>query len=229
VLEMPPYRQPSIKSVLIHMWENTREFVRKAGTVIFTVSLVMWVLLHLPWGVTDQRASYFGQVSALVAPVFAPLGFGNWESSGALVTGFVAKEIVVSTMSQVYVGEAEEAPRASQTFGQDVADIVTGFGSAVIDSGKILLSMIPGVNLIASEPEEQDTGLGLALQGNFSPLSAVAFLVFVLLYVPCAATLGAIKHEFGTRWAWTSAAYQVTVAWVAAFLVYQGGRFLGWG
>lgn len=231
VMEMPPYRQPSVKSLLIHTWENTREFVKKAGTVIFAISIVMWILLHLPWGVSERRHSFFGEVSNLAAPIFAPLGFGRWETAGALVSGFAAKEVVVSTMSQIYLGndQGEAAPATPHAIGQDLIEIGTGFGAAVLDSGKILLSLIPGVNLVAAEPVAQDTGLSTALQETFSPLSAFAFLVFVLLYVPCAATLGAIKHEFGTRWAVTSAVYQTSVAWLAAFIVYQGGRLLGLG
>jgi ferrous iron transport protein B len=230
VLELPPYRQPALKSVLIHMWENTREFVRKAGTVILFASLVMWLLLNLPWGVADQRDSYFGRVSGAISPVFAPLGFGTWQTTGALVSGFMAKEIVVSTMSQVYLsGTVGEEPVEATTFGEDITGIGLGFADAAVISGKILLSIIPGVNLMDVEAESQNTALSRALRENFTPLSATALLVFVLLYVPCVATLGAIRHEFGTSWAVTSAIYQTVVAWVAAFMVYQGGRLLGLG
>src|SRR5512142_3228546 len=147
VLELPPYRQPALKSVLIHMWENTRQFVRKAGGPILKISIVMWLLLNLPWGVTNQRDSYFGKVSGAIAPVFAPLGFGNWETGGALVSGFMAKEIVVSTMSQVYLGNGSTAPIQSTTIAQDVISIGTGFVNASINSGRILLSILPGINL----------------------------------------------------------------------------------
>ncbi|MBN8656297.1 MAG: ferrous iron transport protein B [Anaerolineae bacterium] len=229
VLELPPYRQPSIKSVLIHMWENTREFVRKAGTMILFASVVMWLLLNLPWGVSNQRDSYFGKVSGAISPVFAPLGFDNWETGGALVTGFMAKEIVVSTMSQIYLGDEELQIVEETTLGKELLGIGQGFVEATVSSGKILLSIIPGVNLVDEESESEDTALSLALQGNFTPLSATAFLVFVLLYVPCVATLGAIKHEFGMSWAVTSALYQTAVAWLAAFIVYQGGLLLGLG
>ncbi len=229
VLELPPYRQPALKSVLIHMWENTREFVRKAGTMILGASVIMWLLLNLPWGVASQRDSYFGKVSGAIAPVFAPLGFGNWESGGALVTGFMAKEIVVSTLSQVYLGEQEIAPAEPAALGEDLLGIVTGFGEATTQSGKILLSILPGMNLIDEEDETQETALGLALQKQFTPLGALSLLVFVLLYVPCVATLGAIRHEFGIGWAITSAVYQTGVAWMAAFIVYQGGMLLGLG
>ncbi|MBI3161776.1 MAG: ferrous iron transport protein B, partial [Chloroflexi bacterium] len=228
VLELPPYRKPALKSVLIHMWENTREFVRKAGTTILFVSMVMWLLLNLPWGVANQRDSYFGKVSGAIAPVFAPIGFGNWQTSGALVTGFMAKEIVVSTMSQVYLSE-EAKPPEPVTFSEDVIGIGLGFVTATADSARIFLSILPGVDLIPATAAPDDTALGLALQKQFTSLSAMSLLVFVLLYVPCVATLGAIKHEFGTSWAVTSAVYQTAVAWLAAFVVYQGGLLLGLG
>ncbi len=229
VLELPPYRQPALKSVLIHMWENTREFVRKAGTTILFASLVMWLLLNMPWGVTNQRDSYFGKVSGMIAPVFAPLGFGNWQTSGALVTGFMAKEIVVSTMSQVYLSGEDAVTSEPLTFGEEMTGMGKGFITASIDSGKILLSILPGVDLIPADEAADDTALSHALQGQFTPLSAMSMLVFVLLYVPCAATLGAIKHEFGTSWAVISAVYQTSVAWIVALIVYQGGMLLGFG
>ena len=127
VLELPPYRLPSGKSVFIHMWENTREFVRKAGTVILKASIVMWLLLNLPWRVANKRDSYFGTFGATIAPVFAALGFGNWETGGALVSGFMAKEIVVSTMSEIHLGNSQATPAQPTTFIQDVTSIGSGF------------------------------------------------------------------------------------------------------
>lgn len=235
VLELPPYRRPTAKGTLVHMWENTAEFVRKAGTLIFALSIVMWLLLRLPLGVTDQQESYFGRMSSALAPVFAPLGFGEWQTAGALVTGLVAKEIVVSTMSQLYVGEeaaaaadAETTPALTLTsFASDLGAIAGGFVTATVDAGRILLSLIPGVNLMPAAGAAQDTALSAALQRHFTPLTALAFLVFVLLYVPCIATIGAIKHEFGAGWATFSAVYQTAVAWGGAFLIFQVGRLFG--
>ncbi|MCB0174902.1 MAG: ferrous iron transport protein B, partial [Anaerolineae bacterium] len=100
---------------------------------------------------------------------------------------------------------------------------------ATIDAGKMLVSLIPGVNLVEVEEEEQDTALSAALTANLSPLAALAFLIFVLVYTPCVATLGAIKAEYGQKWMWVSATYQFALAWLLAVLVYQGGQFLGWG
>lgn len=229
-LELPPYRLPALKGLWLHTWEKSKEFVHKAGTVILTISVVLWFLMNLPWGVETPRQSLFGQASAMAAPIFAPAGFDQWQAAGSLITGFIAKEVVVSTMSQIYVGEAEtEALPSETTFGQDVGAILVGFGTATIEAGKMLLNLVPGVSFLRVEPEAEDTALGMALTADFSLLAALAFLVFVLVYTPCVATLGAIKAEFGWKWMGVSAAYQFGLAWLLAVLVYQGGRFLGWG
>ncbi len=231
VLELPPYRLPTSHVLAIHTWENTREFIKNAGTVILAISIILWLLLHLPWGVTEQEDSLYGQFSAAIAPAFEPAGFGTYESSGALVTGLIAKELVVSSLAQIYTGVDSEEMASSETsettIMSQLAGIVVGFGQATVDAGSALLSIIPGVNLTGAEGEVEDTALSEALQNHFSPLSAVAFLIFVLLYIPCIATMGAIKQEFGGRWAASAAVYQTLVAWMAAVFVFQGGRMLG--
>ncbi len=229
VLELPPYRRPTVRGLLIHMWERVSDFVSKAGTTILGASLILWMLLNLPWGVTDQRDSYYGQMAHAISPVFAPLGFGDWETSGALISGFAAKEVVVSTFSQVFVGGREPAGDPLPTPGDELWGVVTGFGKASSDAARTLVSLIPGVDLLGATAEPEDTALSAALRAHYTPLAAFALLVFVLLYVPCMATLGAIKHEFGWKWAATSAVYQTALAWMAAFLIFQGGQLLGMG
>ncbi len=232
VMELPPYRMPTFKGLIIHMWEHTSGFVRKAGTVIVAVTVVIWFLLSMPWGVENPHNSYFGQVSDAIAPVFAPAGFGKWEASGSLIAGFIAKEVVVSTMAQVYVGEgAAGGPSEPTTFLQDVRDIVVGFGDATVSATKELLEVFtPGITIFpAKENEDRQTALSRALQNAFTPLAAFAFLIFVLLYVPCVATVAAQAQEFGWQWAAFSVGLNMTVAWVLAILVYQGGRLLGLG
>jgi ferrous iron transport protein B len=185
------------------------------------------LLLNLPWGVEDQRDSLFGHTSAAIAPIFEPLGFGNWESAGALVSGFVAKEIVISTMSQIYVGAEQVSVEMTTTFGEDLIEIAQGFGAATLNAAKLSISTLPGIDFTDDSDEEEDTALSVALRDHFTPLTAVALMAFVLLYVPCVATLGAIRHEYGGKWAFFSASFQLTLAWVVAFLIYQGGKFLG--
>ena len=141
----------------------------------------------------------------------------------------MAKEIVVSTLSQVYLGGDDAQPVQPTSLGEDLIGIGQGFAEATVSSGKILLSILPGVNLLDNATQTEDTALSMALRGQFTPLSAVAMLVFVLLYVPCVATLGAIKHEFGASWTVTSGVYQTVVAWIAALIVYQVGSLLGFG
>jgi ferrous iron transport protein B len=227
VLELPPYRRPTFKGLFIHTWERSSGFVKKAGTVIFMVSIILWFLLNLPWGVQNQRDSLFGNASAAAAPVFKPLGFGNWESTGALAGGLIAKEIVVSTLSQVYAVEQEDEAEQTPSFGEDVLEIGRNLGQAALDAGRALLSVVPGVSLEREEQEAEDTALSAALRANFTSLEAVAFVVFISLYVPCVATLGALKHEYGQKWAVFSTFFQLSLAWAAAFVVFQGGRLLG--
>jgi ferrous iron transport protein B len=230
MMEMPSYRWPSAKRVLRYTWIESSSFVRKAGSFILIGTIVFWLLLNLPRGTTDLRQSWFGRASSAVAPVLAPAGFGEWEASGALVTGLLAKEIVVSTLSQIYVGEDEAAPEVvvPPNVVGDLAEIVTGFGAATLEAGKQLLETVtPGIRLFPGDGEPEDTALMVALRDSFTPLSAFAFLLFVLLYVPCLATIGAQIQEYGWRWAALSVAIALIVPWTLATLVYQSGRLLG--
>ncbi len=234
VMEMPTYRLPTLRALLSQMWEHSAGFVRKAGTFILSVSVVLWVLMHLPWGVTDPQQSYFGQVSTAAAPIFAPAGFGTWQSTGALVSGLVAKEVVVSTLAQIYVGEAvrpvTDLPTQTDlaTIGTDLREIAVSFGQATVEAGKRIVDVLtPGLNLFPQPTDGGDTGLSHALQGSFTPLSALAFLVFALLYSPCVATIGAQAQEYGWRWAILSTGMTLGIAWGMAVLVFQLGTLLG--
>lgn len=232
MMEMPPYRRPSTKRVLGYTWNESGAFVRKAGSFILVGTVVFWLLLNLPWGTTDLRKSWFGRASGAVAPVLAPAGFGEWEASGALMTGLLAKEIVVSTLSQVYVGEAEATADAapSPSLIEGVKEIATGFVMATVEAGKqILATFTPGVKLFADDGASEDSALMSALRQAFTPLSAFAFLAFVLLYVPCLATVGAQIQEFGWRWAALSIGVMLLVPWTLATLIYQGGQLIGLG
>lgn len=230
VIELPAYSSPSLKNLLLRISLRTGQFIRHAGTVILAASVVIWILLNLPLGVSSLNESWFGRISNAIAPAFRPAGFGSWESAGSLMTGFVAKEVVVSTMSQIYVGEERgEEVQERSSFVEDLWGIGAGFYNATIDSGKELIEVLtPGLTIFKAEEGTDDTALSEALQDVFSPLSAVAFLVFVLLYVPCVATLATIRGEFGWKWAAFAAVYQTGTAWIIAVIVYQIGRFLGY-
>lgn len=255
VMELPPYRAPNLKTVFGSTFDRTKAFVRKAGTVILLVSMVVWLLLSTPLrpsagSFTDVEPvdSLFGGVSQAVAPLFAPAGFGEWQASGALVTGVLAKEVVVATLAQVYHAEdlAGTGEAGEGSFLADLGGIGVAFGEAVILAGQELLNIVPRtLNLFLApfpnaalgeldllglgEAEESLTGLQAALAQHFTPLSALAFCVFILLYTPCMVAMAAMRQEFGSRWALLQGVYTLGVAWFAATLVFQVGRLLGLG
>jgi ferrous iron transport protein B len=251
VMELPPYRLPHMKSVAINMWQRTVSFIRKAGTVILAASVSVWLLLAIPvraggFADTSPEDSLFGTASATIAPTFAPAGFGDWRASGALITGLVAKEVIVSSMSQVYtapLATENDSDSEDASLEDDIVFTASSFGEATIltvqellNIGPRTLNLLPGIrvaefSLLSQEnasADEDYTKLEAALQGHFSPLAALAFSVFVLLYVPCITTLSAMRHEFGTRWMWTQIAYTLGIAWVCAVVVYQVGSLIEW-
>jgi len=179
VMELPSYRFPSLKSVAHLCWDKAKDFLTRAFTVIFIATIIVWFLqtfdtrLNL---VEDSANSLLAMVGAVLAPLFAPLGFGDWRVSTALVTGFVAKESVVSTLG-----------------------VLTGA------SGNV----------------------AAALGGLFSPVSAVSFLTFTLLYTPCVAAISAVRRELGSGWKAAGVAVgQCVIAWAVAFVIYRIVLFL---
>lgn len=235
IMELPPYRMPSFKSLMIHTWEKGKHFLIKAGTYILAVSILVWFLLNLPWGVEQKKDSYLGRAGQVIAPVLEPLGFGTWEASASLISGLIAKEIVVGTMGEIYAPASDEAGKegSAPTLTEDLKEIVTSFGGAVKESIGNVVSTVGISTMSAEESAEETTGrasLREAIKGQFTPLSAYAFIVFVLLYMPCVIVAVAMWHEFGTwKWFGIAFAYQSVLAWGVAFTIYQGGRLLGIG
>lgn len=241
VMELPPYRLPTLRGIWFHMWERTSSFVKKAWTIILATSVILWILMAIParggggFADTDVDHSAFATVNQAIAPAFQPLGFGNWQASSALVTGFVAKEVVVSTMAQVYAVEEAEEAGETPTFFEDVGSILTTFVGATVDTVKSL-PLIVGVNLFEGEAKEEPTALMGAIKDGFEAssaghgmLAALAFMVFVLIYTPCMVAVAAERQELGMKWTWVSIIGQLALAWLMAFVVFQGGKLLGLG
>ena len=255
VMELPPYRIPHFRDVWQQMWERTQGFLVKSGTVILGVSVALWLLMAIPahqetglFNQVDAGDSLFGRISGLIAPVFKPAGFGSWQTTGSLVTGILAKEVIVSTMSQIYAGESVAVEGNNNTFQQDLVSVGIGFGRAayltVQETINIIprtINLIPFVNignldLLKSDGEELDyTRLEGSLITAFektagSPregiIAAVAFNVFVLLYIPCVSAVSAMRQEFGRRWMWAQVSYTLIIAWTAAVLVFQVGKLM---
>lgn len=248
IMEMPPYRMPTLKGILLYIWKHVAEFLRKTTTVILAASIVLWFLMTVPASPNDStndslENSLFGSISKMIAPLLEPAGFGNWESAGALMTGFVAKEVIVSSMGQIYLGAEETAATQKPNLGKNLIEIATSFGEALIltvqETINIVprtINIVPGLqlaeaHLLSDMPtaEEDLSELENALDRAFTPLSAVAFNVFVLLYVPCMATVAAMRQEFDIRWTLYQVFYTLGIAWLAAVIVYQSGKILGLG
>lgn len=171
LIELPEYKLPSLKNLLNQLYEKTKGFLVKAGTLIFAMSIILWFLSNFNFsGMTDVNDSILSYVGGFIAPIFKPLGFGNWQSSVSLLTGLIAKETVVSSMSVIFAGN--------------------------------LQTMLPL---------------------HFTTLSALSFLVFVLLYTPCITVVGTMKKEFGLKLTLFSVSYQLVLAWLVSFLVFNIG------
>ena len=176
VMELPNYRMPSPKSVYQLIEQKAKDFITKAFTVIFVASIIIWFLTNFDARlnvVEDSATSLLAWLGGVAAPLFKPMGIGDWRVATALITGFVAKESVVSTLN-----------------------VLVGADSA-----------------------------GLAT--IFTPLSAMAFLVFSLLYTPCVAAIAAVRRELGKKWAVIIVIRQCVVAWLASYLVYLIGSLMG--
>ena len=170
VMELPNYRMPTIRNTAMLLWEKTKDFLGRAFTVIFCATIVIWFLQSFSFNmqmVDDQSQSILGKVASVVAPVFSPLGFGDWRLATALVGGFLAKESVVSTIT-----------------------VLMGSTTAVLTS-------------------------------VLTTASTVSFLVFCLLYTPCAAAIASIRSELGNRDALAVVIGQCVIAYVVALIVYQ--------
>ena len=193
LLELPPYRLPDIKTVLLEAWDKGKGYLIKAGTIIFAMSVLIWFLSNFNSdGMTeDMNESYLASIGSASSKIFAPQGFDTWEAGASIVTGVLAKEAVVSTMGILYG-----------------ADELSTEDEDIENSAQALLST--------------------NMAGAFTPLTALAFMVFTQLYSPCVTALGTIKKETQS-WKWMGFAFLYTcaVAWVASLIVYQGGKLLG--
>ena len=218
VMELPPYRMPTWKTTLSHMWDKCAQYLRKMGGMILIASILVWFLSYYPReesaaapSATNYENSYLGRIGQACEPVFTPLGL-NWKSGVALLSGISAKEIVVSTLGVLYAGEeTSAATTVAGTADVTVATADTEAGAAAgSESGTV-----------SGEDAERTLGQRLLASGDFTTASALGLLVFILLYVPCIATVAAIGSEAGWRWAAASVIYNTAVAWVVAWVVYH--------
>jgi ferrous iron transport protein B len=185
VMELPPYRVPTFKSSLRHMWWKGKQYLQKMGGIILVAAVIVWALDYFPLGNAENpnQDSYLESVGKAVQPVMAPIGC-SWRSTVAVVAGVPAKEIVVSTLGVLYTGSDESSDQA-------------------------LSARLTEINPHTGHPD-------------FTPAAAIAFMIFVLLYCPCFATVVAIVKETG-HWGYGAFAviYNTVVAWLLAFVAYH--------
>lgn len=181
VMELPPYRMPTLKSVLRHTWEKGAQYLKKMGGIIMVASIIIWFLGYYPnhnaytTTAEQQENSYIGQIGKAIEPVIEPLGF-DWKMGIGLLSGIGAKELVVSSLGVLYTNNDD----------------------------------INSVDLSERIP--------------ITPLVAYGYMLFILIYFPCVATVAAIKNESGSwKWAAFTICYTTLLAWVVAFLVHQVG------
>ncbi|HCK99592.1 MAG TPA: ferrous iron transport protein B [Candidatus Marinimicrobia bacterium] len=207
VMELPPYRRPLIKNVILHMWEKSSEYIKKAGTVILAASIVVWFILSYPkapqnaahdFGETGLAGpetnitySIGGRLGKSMEPVLKWAGF-DWKIGVSLVAGVAAKEVIISTLGILY------------GIDEDISSQQSHVDFMVKDKLK-------------SDP-------------NYSPLMALAMMIFIIIYIPCIATLAMVKKELGSwRWPALQAGYTLLVAFIMAVGIFQLGSLLGFG
>jgi ferrous iron transport protein B len=198
IMELPSYKWPSIKTVLVHMWTRSRIFIRRAGTIILGISILLWAANTYPKSpgadkATQQANSIAGKLGKTIEPVIAPLGY-DWRIGVGVLASFAAREVFVGAMQITF--RVEESDDEDQTFRltrDRLADAKRDDGSPL-----------------------------------FSPLVCWSLLVFYVFALQCASTVAITKRETNSwKWALFQFGYMTALAYVAALLVYQGGKLLG--
>lgn len=232
VMELPIYHIPAWKNVIIHAWDRCKAFVQKAGTVIFVSSAVIWFLSSYNWKAdsVEQNDSMLASIGNVAAPVFQPLGWGEWKPTMATITGLIAKENVVGTFGVLYAdGGSGEEEAAEEPAAPAEAQEMSPAGQELQAS----LAQASGESAAEAEEEEdedaeiRETGDRLVQAGAFTFLSAFSFMIFNLLCAPCFAAMGAIRREMNSaRWTFFAIGYMCALAYCLAFLIYQLGAWL---
>ncbi|EPY2305461.1 ferrous iron transport protein B [Clostridium botulinum] len=174
IIELPEYKMPEFKNLMLHTWDKGKGFLKKAGTIIFSISVIVWLLSNFNFsGMVDINESFLASLGRFLSPIFKPLGFSGWQTSVSLLTGLMAKEVIVGTMGVIYGGD-----------------------------------------------------LKVTLLNHFTTLSAYSFLVFVLLYTPCVSVVATMRKEYGSKMALFSVTYQIILAWIISFLIYNVGALI---
>ena len=200
VMELPPYRMPTFRVIMRHMWEKGRQYLQKMGGVILIAVILIWALEYFPAGSNASpeerlQKSYIGKIGKTIEPVISPLGF-DWRMGVSLITGAAAKEVVVSTMGVLFGSSHYHDTKGPQTLGVRLQQ--------------------------ATWPDGTFGGRKL-----FTPLAGISYLLFILIYMPCVAVVATVNRESGSwKWALFLITYTTMLAWILSFAVFQLGSLI---
>ena len=216
VMELPPYRIPTAKAVFRHTWEKCKEYLSKIGGVILVCSIAIWFLSYFPnhdkysTAEEQQENSFLGYLGKAVEPALAPLGF-DWKMDIGILSGIGAKELIVSTLGIMY---SEDDAAGSATVQANIQEADSESTQEADSEGT--------QEAVSADAPENTSHLQKALQKHTTPAGALAYLVFILLYLPCIATFFAIRHEAGSwKWAFLSAGVTLATAWLLSFATFR--------
>ena len=193
VMELPPYRVPTLRNAAIHTWDKTSEWLKRVSTVVLLASVIIWALGYFPRLTSDSDSgmkkeqleqSYLGKIGHALEPAFRPLGM-EWRAGVSLIAGASAKEVIASSMAVLY-GVEDTDDNQDQSMAAKLQSVRDADGRQV-----------------------------------YSPIAAYAMMLFILLYFPCISTLATIRQEIGKGWMWFSAIYNTMLAWLVSFAFYQ--------
>ena len=218
-LELPPYRIPPIKSLLIISWIHVKDFIKKAGTVIFAVSIVIWILMNLPPSAKNISESYVAKIGKTLTPILEPVGIDDWRATTSLIPAFLARETAISALGTMYSAEMEEKEERIN-IKEEFINQIKGFFTAVYMS--IIDAVKPGISAFEIA-EDENQSLRQVIKQNFTPLSALSFMILILIYNSCLATFAVMAQELNKKYAALFLAYSFAVAWIVAFIVYHVG------
>jgi len=226
VMELPPYRMPRIRTVFRITWVQVKSFLYRAGTLIFAASVAVWVLLNTPPNIKSQSDSAAAYIGRAITPVFRPIGINDWRISTSLIPAFLAREIVLSSMGTIY---SEDIPANTASgihpgfqFFSALGGQVKSFGIAVKESFVSLLT--PTIQTL--QTNEGNESLRAVIRSSFTPASALSFMIFLLLYTSCLATVAVMAREGGKKFGFLFLGYSFAIAWVVAFVVYNVGSLI---
>lgn len=236
IMELPPYEMPKITALSQRVWQRTSSFVTGAGkTIVIVVCLLNFfnsIGIDGKFGSQDSENSVLSQGAKVVMPLLAPMGVqeDNWQAGVGIITGIFAKEVLVATFNNLYSPHASEGgdePSLMQSW-QEATDSIKEnlFGIAPDDPLGISVGEVSDLNLAAEEQGVELTTYQRMQLAFVSQLGAFSYLLFILLYTPCVAAMGAIKNEVGSRWAGFAGVWSFVFAYLVSTLCYQIGNFL---